>query len=305
MLNNVEQQLKALASGPRLRLMNLLMAFELSVGEIVQVLGLGQSKISRNLKILLEADLTACRREGQRAFYRAAADGDAKALLAPVREKLLKDRALARELERASEVRARRQRRTREFFNAVADRWDRLSREVLGDYDLAGELAARTPACRTAADLGCATGELAARLIDRADRVIGVDNAPGMLKAAAERLGDNPSVSLRLGELDHLPLRDREADAVILSMVLHHLSEPEAALQEARRVLKPGGRLLAADFEPHDVEAMREDYGDLRLGVDPAEVSEALEGIGLEPGELRRRNVNKSLTVFVLEAKRS
>ncbi len=305
MLIDVEHQLKALASEPRLRIVNVLAAYELSVGELVQVLGLGQSKISRNLKILLDAGLVGCRREGQRAFYRAAANGAGRKLIAPVQEALVKDKALARELDRAGEVRARRERETREFFNAIADRWDRLSMEVLGDFDLAGELSGRVPESRTAADLGCGTGELVARLIGRAERVIGVDNAPAMLEAAAERLGESPSVSLRLGELEHLPLRDREADAVVLSMVLHHLSEPKEAVAEAVRVLRPGGVLLAADFEPHGEESMREEYGDLRLGVDPLYVRDQLEAAGLSVVSLVRRKVNKSLTVFVLEASRS
>jgi ArsR family transcriptional regulator len=304
MMETLEQQIKALASEPRLRLVNILGEFELSVGEMVQVLKLGQSKISRNLKILLDAGLVACRREGQRAYYRVAADAEAGELLAPIRRRLAVDKAFGRERERAGEARARRDRRTREFFNAIASDWDKLSRDVLGSYDLAADLAERVPENKTAADLGCGTGVLLERLKDRAGRLIGVDNAQAMLDAAASRLGGDASVSLRLGELSHLPLRDREADAVVLSMVLHHLSEPEEALGEAVRALKSGGLLLVADFEPHDNEDMREDYGDLRLGVDPEGLKKTLQSAGLEIKRIHRRNVNKFLAVFVLEANR-
>jgi ArsR family transcriptional regulator len=301
---HLEQQIKALAGEPRLRLVNILGEFELSVGEMVQVLKLGQSKISRNLKILLDAGLVSCRREGQRAYYRAVAGGEAGELLTPIRRRLAADRALGRERERAGEARASRDRRTQEFFNAIAGDWDKLSRDVLGSYDLAAALAERAPAGKTVADLGCGTGQLLERLKGRAGQLIGVDNAQAMLDAAASRLGQDALLSLRLGELSHLPLRDQEADAVALSMVLHHLSEPEEALAEAVRALRPGGVLLVADFEPHDNEDMREDYGDLRLGIDPQGLKQTLQSAGLQIARIFRRSVNKSLVVFVLEANR-
>ncbi len=310
---------KALADETRLRLAAILRRFELNVGELVAVLDMGQPRISRHLKILVEAGLVDCRREGLWAFYSAASAGPGRRVL-DCTAALLDGQEYAQEYavdaSRASAVVRERVQATRRFFDAVAGQWRDLAREVLGDLDLPGEIAKRVPEGAAVADLGCGPGELLERLSPRACLVIGVDNSPRMLELAAARLngkaaqnGRDPhiiraGVSLRLGDLTHLPLREGEVQAVVLSMVLHHLPDPVAALAEARRVLCPGGMLLVADFDRHENEAMRVQYGDARLGLDRQMLMAWLAQAGFEPGPVELYPVNQGLTVLLAEALR-
>jgi len=293
---------KALADETRLRLMAVLLGCELNVGELVGVLGMGQPRISRHLKILAEAGLVEYRREGLWAFYRAVRQGQGRSYLdcsarffdaLPQREQDA-ERAFAAVRERALA--------TRRFFDAVAGQWRDLSREVLGDFDLAEELAGRLHPGMIVADLGCGPGELLSHLAASARQVIGVDASPRMLELAAARLADRPNVNLRLGELEHLPLREAEAQAVTLSLVLHHVNDPHAALAEARRVLAPGGSLLVAEFDRHANEAMRVKYGDARLGVDEKTLYEWLQTAGFTLRRVDAFPVNQGLTVLIAEA---
>lgn len=293
---------KALADETRLRLTAVLLAFELNVGELVGVFGMGQPRISRHLKVLADAGLVECRREGLWAFYRAAGQGEGRRFLDRVAPLFADMPQHAQDAERAlSSVRERAQ-ATRRFFDAVAGQWRDLSREVLGDFDLAEELAGRLHPGMIAADLGCGPGELVARLAETARQVIGVDGSPRMLELAAARLADRPNVSLRLGELEHLPLREGEAQAVTLSLVLHHVNDPQAALAEARRVLAPGGVLLVAEFDRHGNEDMRVKYGDARLGVDQKTLYDWLQTAGFAPRRMDAYPVNQGLKVLIAEA---
>lgn len=293
---------KALADETRLRLMAVLLARELNVGELVGVFGMGQPRISRHLRILCEAGLLECRREGLRAYYRAAAQGDGRRYLDRAAPFFGESSTHARDIARAEEAVRERMMASRRFFDAVAGQWRDLSREVLGDFDLAGELAGRLRAGMLVADLGCGPGELLARLATTARHVLGVDASPRMLELAAARLAGQPNVSLRLGELEHLPLRDAEVQAVTLSLVLHHLDDPRAALAEARRALAPGGTLLVAEFDRHGNEAMRDKYGDARLGVDAETLYEWLRLAGFTPVGMETFPVNHGLTVRIAEA---
>lgn len=300
---------KALADETRLRLANILLAHEMNVGELTAVLGMGQSRISRHLKILSDAELITCRREGQWTLCAAANATENPAartflegttiLLNANTEPYKGDEA------RAQAVLSERTAATRRFFDAVAGDWEHLSADVLGGFDLMGELANRVPEGAVVADLGCGPGELAARLAERACLVIGVDNAPNMIERATARFCGTEletRVSLRQGELTQLPLREEEAQVVVLSMVLHHLPDPLAALNEARRVLAPGGLLLVADFDRHNNETMREHHGDMRLGVDRQTLILWLGQAGFIPARIQPHPVNQGLTVLLAEA---
>lgn len=295
---------KALADPTRVRLLSLLLRHELTVGEVALALAASQPTVSRNLKILAEAGLVSTRREGSQTFCRARAKGPAAVFLKTVEELLGQETGLAASQNRAARLLARRQAETRSFFEAIAPQWPDLSRDVLGDLDLASELARRVPECGAAADLGCGPGDTLAALLPRAGQVIGVDNAPRMLALAARRLNGRPGVSLRLGELDHLPLRDQEVQAAVLSMVLHHLGDPAPALAEAARVLAPGGILVLADYDRHEVEDMRELHGDHRLGFAEEDLSALLSTAGFVVLSLDRFPVNKGLTVLVATSRR-
>ncbi|WP_022660282.1 ArsR/SmtB family transcription factor [Paucidesulfovibrio longus] len=292
---------KALSDETRVRLVHLLVRHELNVGEIVRALDMGQSRVSRHLKILLDAGLLSVRRDGLWAFYRAVEDGPARAFLQGAEVLLEAEAELAADLERAEAILNERVASTREFFNTVAPEWERLSRDLLGDLRLYEKLAERVGRCSVAVDLGCGPGDLLQRLADHCRQVIGVDNSPRMLDVARKRFEGRDDVSLRIGELTHLPLRDWEAEAVAMSMVLHHLSDPAGAIAEAGRVLKMGGRLILAEFDRHEVEEMRESYGDLRLGIPREEMLGWLERARFDVVEVAEYEVNKGLAVLIYE----
>ena len=298
---------KALSDRTRLRLTRILQRYELSVNELVQLLGMGQSRISRHLKILADAGLLHWRRDGLWVFYRAAENGSGKDFLAAMTPFMEEDAATRADLDMAAHIIEDRTLKTRQFFNAIAEDWDALNREMLGDFDLAGAVCAAIPAnCGVAVDLGCGTGMVLERMGSRVRERIGVDGSPRMLELARRRFAASggqgegaAQVSLRIGELEHLPLRDGAAHFVCINLVLHHLSEPLAALKEIRRILQPGGLVLAVDFDRHDNEQMRKDYGDRWLGFEESVLHDMLAKAGFAPRRTTRQPVGKGLCLLL------
>ncbi len=295
---------KALSDETRARLVNVLLKYELNVGEIVQLMEMGQSRISRHLKILADSDLVECRRDGLWAFYHASETGPGRDFLDGIASVMEDEIVFGQDLARAAKVIRERMAQTRQFFDSIADDWDRLNKEVLGSMDLRGEIVARIGQCEVAADLGCGPGELLALMAEKARTVIGVDSSPKMLELAEDRFHGDGRMSLRIGELSFLPLRDWEADCVVVSLVLHHLARPQEALGEAARVLKTGGRLIVAEFDKHDNEVMRTEYGDRQLGFDKSEMSGWMKQAGFEVSEITEYKVNMGLSVILYEAVR-
>ena len=258
-MSNAIRYFKALSDETRLRLTYVLERYELSVNELVSILEMGQSRVSRHLKILTEAGLLSSRRDGLWVFYSSVKEGEGAAFLKAAMPFLDEDAEMRADVEMAARIIEDRALKTRQFFNTIAEHWDTLSREVLGGFDLAGAVCDTMPeGCDTSVDLGCGTGIVLERMRGRARQIIGVDGSPRMLELSRRRLagveGEPEGVSLRIGELSHLPLRDCEADFASINMVLHHLSNPENALAEIRRVLRSGGLLVVADFDRHTQE---------------------------------------------------
>lgn len=295
---------KALADETRARLVNVLLDYELNVGEIVQVMEMGQSRISRHLKILSDSGLVDVRREGLWAFYRASEEGPGRSFLEGVTSLLEGEADLMRDRNRAEKVIRERTAATRQFFDDIAPDWDRMTADVLGNLDLGREIQARLPQCDCAADIGCGPGDMLAVLAKTSKAVIGVDNSPKMLELAEERFSDDANMSLRIGEMTHLPLRDWEADCTVMSLVLHHLARPVDAIREAGRVLKIGGKLLIAEFDLHENELMRSEYGDRRLGIPSKKMVGWLEQSRFEVTGVSEFPVNMGLVVIVYEAEK-
>ncbi|MBG0791096.1 MAG: metalloregulator ArsR/SmtB family transcription factor [Desulfovibrionaceae bacterium] len=295
---------KALADETRARLVNVLLEHELNVGEIVQVMAMGQSRISRHLKILSESGLVEVRREGLWAFYRASDEGPGRTFLDGVSALLSEEDEFRRDRNRAEKVIRERTAATRRFFDDIASEWDRMTAEVLGDLDLGREIGKRLSPCACAADIGCGTGDMLEILAGTAESVIGVDNSPRMLELAEERFSGDARMSLRIGDLTHLPLRDGEADCTVISLVLHHLPRPLDALVETGRVLKVGGRLLIAEFDQHENERMRTEYGDRRLGIPRVKMRSWLEQARFDVRSVTEFSVNMGLVVVLYEAEK-
>lgn len=295
---------KALSDETRLRLLFVLNRYELNVNELVRFLGMGQSRVSRHLKILADAGLLSSRRDGLWVFYSAVPDGDGRKLIAAVEPFLNNASTSEGDLALAAAIIEERSLSTSHFFNSIAMDWDNMSREVLGEFQLEQKVLALVPAgCSTAVDLGCGTGNMLNSLLGKSGKVIGVDGSASMLELARRRfLDDSERVSLRIGDLEHLPLRDEEADFVCINLVLHHLSSPQNVLQETRRVLQPGGVLVLSDFEKHSDESLRSDYGDRWLGFEPETIGDFLEESGLRLDSSAAYEVEKGLKVHIYKA---
>lgn len=297
--------LKALADETRLRLCHVLLQHELNVRELVEVFGMGQSRISRHLKILSDCSLLTFRRDGLWVFYAAASSGEGRKLLDTVKTLVRDEPLLAQDLERAAQVLAERSLATRHFFDSVAGEWGALRDDVLGGFDLHRALLAQLDSCGTVLDMGCGGGELLQAMGDTVGRLIGVDSSPKMIELAKKRLAsEGARVSLRIGELEYLPVRDGEADCGVISMALHHLADPRTAIAEAYRALGPGGRLLIAELDKHNDETMRRNHQDRWLGFSPEELASWLRDVGFAPLPCQKTGVNRGLAVLLLEARK-
>jgi ArsR family transcriptional regulator len=173
-------------------------------------------------------------------------------------------------------VLARRQSKSQEFFESTAGQWDKVRADLFGQASHLQALPALVDERWTVGDLGCGTGQVAGALAPFVARVIADDRSGEILQAARRRLRDFPAVEVRRGELEALPIADGELDAATLLLVLHHLPDPAAALSEAHRALKPGGRLVIADMLPHDREEYRQQMGHVWLGFSDDQIHRLL-----------------------------
>lgn len=275
--------LKALADPCRLRLVAILMRGEFTVQELTAILGMGQSRVSRHLKILSEAGLLSLKRQGTWNYYRI---GTAAGFFAAIRPALEPELAQlpeqAADLAAVAAVLEARHQRSRQFFDRHARQWDELARTLLPVPDYHGQLLDLVPQGGQVVEIGLGTGGLLPSLAARAASVIGVDHSPAMLDEARCRLQalGIAGIDLRLGEMQHLPLPDRSVDCAILNMVLHHAAEPRSVLAEIRRVLADGGMLLLADLARHERELAREQLADQWLGFEEEELRSWLRTAG-------------------------
>ncbi|HET7290898.1 MAG TPA: metalloregulator ArsR/SmtB family transcription factor [Vicinamibacteria bacterium] len=270
-----------LADATRLRLLRLLERNELQVQELCDVLQLPQSTVSRHLKVLADQGWVASRPQGTTRLYRMTeADAGARRLWLLAREQLNGWATARQDHLRLTRRLAERQPEAQAFFAGAAGQWDRLRRELYGDAFAQAALLALLPAAWTVADLGCGTGHAAAALAPFVRRVIGVDQSAAMLKAARRRASGLANVELRQGSLEALPIGDAGVDAALLLLALSYVDSPRAALLEAGRVLRPGGRLVVVDLLRHDREEFRRRMGQRCLGFEPAE----LEALAREAG---------------------
>jgi ArsR family transcriptional regulator len=217
----------------------------------------------------------------------AAADGAGRRLWALVREHVAATPGALQDARRLSTLLARRRARSERFFSSAAKSWDRLREELFGATFHLDALLGLLDAGWTVGDLGCGTGQVAAALAPVVARVVGVDASAEMLQAARRRLRGFANVELRRGPLEALPIDDAALDAAAVVLVLHHLPDPGAALAEAARVLRPGGRLLLVDMLPHEREDFRRRMGHVWLGFSEDLVGAELERAGFDEVRLR------------------
>jgi SAM-dependent methyltransferase len=275
--------LGSLADPTRLRLLALLERHELGVVELCDAVKLPQSTVSRHLKVLADEGWLASRREGTAHLYRMdpGVDAAARRLWRLARAETAGWATLEQDAARAARRLAARREQADRFFAGAAGEWERLRRELYGAAFGDEALRALLPADLVVADLGCGTGDLAARLAPHVARVVGVDRSAAMLRAARRRLEALSNVDLRQGDLEALPLDDASCGAALLVLALTYVAEPARAVAEAARVLAPGGVLAVVDLARHDDEAFRERLGQASLGFEPDALAALLAGAGL------------------------
>jgi ubiquinone/menaquinone biosynthesis C-methylase UbiE len=277
--------LSALSDSTRSRILLLLERHELTVSELCAVLQLPQSTISRHLKALADGGWVAARAEGTSNLYvmiRDELDPAARRLWLLVREQVGATPAASQDQRRLQAALAERRTKSQEFFSSSAGQWDRVRDELFGDRFHLASFAALAESSWVVGDLGCGTGQVSAAIAPFVSRVVSVDASAAMLQAAKRRLHGFGNVELRRGDLEALPIDDARLDAATLMLVLHHVPEPERAIAEVARVLKPGGRILIVDMQPHDRDNYRQQMGHVWLGFSDDHVKRMLADAGFE-----------------------
>ncbi len=273
--------LSALADATRCRMLAVVEDHELTVSELCTVLQLPQSTVSRQLKVLADAGWLASRREGTSRYYTLALSDDSRAQLWRLTRDQVADRPSAaqdaRRLERVLKMRASTSQR---FFATTAGQWDLVRDELFGREFLSTALLGLLDDQWVVGDLGCGTGLATQALAPHVGRIVGVDASEEMLSAARARLSGVRHVDWRAGSLEALPIETASLDAAVMLLVLHHVASPAAALAEAHRALRPGGRLLIVDMTTHHHEEYRQQMGHVWLGFGEDQMKKFLAQAG-------------------------
>jgi ubiquinone/menaquinone biosynthesis C-methylase UbiE/DNA-binding transcriptional ArsR family regulator len=261
--------LKLLADPTRLRLLALLSEEELSVVELQEILGMGQSRISTHLSLLRQASLLQDRRDGKRTYY-TLREGIPDLISGLLRQSLIACASMPEIEEDKSglnRILLKRRQVAEAYFNRVAGRFDNQycpgrSWESLGQF-----LLLLTPAL-SIADLGAGEGLISQMLARRAEKVYCIDNSPRMVEFGTDLAAKNqlPNLVYKLGDIEAVPLEDQCVDLALLSQALHHAEHPQKAVQEAYRILRPKGRVAILDLKEHTFESARESFADRWLG---------------------------------------
>jgi len=304
------EDMTLLADAVRTRVLLLLETHELTVGQLCSILQLPQSTASRHLKALADRGWIASRAEGTQRPYSATFDAVGEAsrqLWELTRQEMAATHAAHGDQSRLVSVLARQRSRSQQFFANEGETWDALRAEQFGSTFSLQALVGLLDPDAVFGDLGCGTGPLCEIVAPCVGRVIGVDNSATMLRLARQRLRAHPHVDLRRGQLEELPIEPATLDVATLMLVLHHLQEPQRAIEEAARCLKPGGRLLIVDMLPHDRVHYRQQMGHVWLGFAEETLRGFVESAGF--GNLRVRPLPpdpevRGPNLFALTAKR-
>src|SRR4051812_21352839 len=278
---------QALADSTRLRIVALLRLMELSVGELAQILGQSQPRVSRHLKILADAGVLERRKEGSWVFLTLADPARVQPMFAlidlwaePSTQSLF-----AADAARTEKIRAERAEAALRHFEAIADVWDQIRSLHVAECDVERAIdrsLGKRPLGRLV-DVGTGTGRMIELFGPRSSQAIGIDRSSEMLRLARVKLeAAGIHSSLRQGDMYALPLDDGSADSVIIHQVLHYAHSPATAIGEAARVLAPGGTLLVIDFAAHEREELRSSDAHIRLGFEDEVMTGWFAAAGLE-----------------------
>jgi len=300
--------LRAVGEGTRLRILALCAEGDLTVGDLTQILGQSQPRVSRHLKLLCEAGVLERLPEGTAVFHRLADRGPGSALAQQVLKLLPRDDAiLLLDRKRLDAIRAERAASAAAYFRKNAARWGDLRSLYVEETRVEAELLRRLPAegIGDLLDIGTGTGRILELVAGRVGRGIGIDLSRDMLIVARANLlsAGLANCQVRQADMYRLPWTEPSFDAVTVHRVLHYAEDPARVIAEAARVLRPGGRLIVVDFAPHALERLRSEHAHRRLGFADDEVNKWCRAAGLRPEPVQHLP-GKQLTVSIWQALR-
>ncbi len=281
--------LRAAGEPTRLRLLALCAHGELSVTELTQILAQSQPRVSRHLKLLVEAGLLSRFREGSLVFYRIA-EGDESAHLARTLVDLLpnENAELNRDLSRLDKIREKRAEIAQNYFQENAGQWSKIRALHVPEADVEARLLEMVGPERIGSylDIGTGTGRMLELFAPQMERGIGIDLSSEMLAIARTQLEAQSyrHIQIRKGDMYNMPIDDCSIDLATIHLVLHYSLEPAAVITEAARTLTQGGRLLIVDFGVHQEEHLRSEHKHQRLGFSDREIEQCMEQAGLTIG---------------------
>jgi len=281
--------MNTLADATRLRLLRLLERHELSVAELCDILQLPQSTVSKHLKVLNDQNWTKHRKQGTNHLYRTILDeldATARRLWLISREQTENWPTLKHDSLRLSRVLRDKAAGSEAFFAGAAAQWDKLRTDLYGESFTLSAMLSLLPSNYIVADLGCGTGNVAAKIAPNIRQVIGVDASTAMLKAARKRCEGLENVELRRGDLSAIPIEDSTCDAAMLLLVLTYVPEPEIVLRELGRILKKNGKAVIVDLLPHDRDDFKRQMDQQHSGFAPVSLTSMLAACGFADGNV-------------------
>ncbi|MCY3768833.1 MAG: metalloregulator ArsR/SmtB family transcription factor [Gammaproteobacteria bacterium] len=270
--------LRAAGESTRLRILSVLSSSELTVSELMHILDQSQPRVSRHLKLLCDAGLLQRYQEGAWVFHRINDSGSMATTTRGILDLIDQtDRVLSLDRYRLQEIKQRNADRAAEYFRKNAGDWDSIRKLAVPDTDVEKKLieCLGPDQPKLFLDLGTGTGRILEILSPHIEKGIGIDLSREMLLVARSNLDSagTANCTIRQGDLSQLPIEDESVDAISIHQVLHYLENPRRVIEEAARVLKPGGQLIIVDFLPHDLEFLRENHAHRRLGFSDQTIS--------------------------------
>jgi ubiquinone/menaquinone biosynthesis C-methylase UbiE len=278
--------LKAVAETTRLRILFALSHGEMNVTELTQLLGQSQPRVSRHLKLMADSGLISRHKEGNWVLFRQREKGIGGALSRALVDMLpAHDNQLAEDLQRLADIRRQRQEQATAYFAANAAQWQQLRSLHVREDEVEAQLLALLKGrnFETVLDLGTGTGRILELLAPQARQLWGLDQSRDMLAIARANLDKHKikHAQVRQADIYELPFSDATADLISIHQVLHFLDDPQSALLEARRALKPGGEIIIVDFAPHELEDLRLSHAHRRLGISAEQMAGYFARAGL------------------------
>jgi len=283
--------LRAVAERTRLRLLAVCAKGELTVSDLAEILGQSQPRVSRHLKVLVDAGLLERCREGQWAFYRMVEHGEAGRLATTLVDLVPgDDPEHASDRQRLHKVKRKRAAEAEAYFRRNAAQWDDIRKLYVDDGEVEAALRRLVPADAVGEllDIGTGTGRTIEVFADRYIRALGIDRSREMLAVARGRLESKGlnTWRVRQGDMHALPLAEQSFDVATIHMALHHAEQPRDVIAEAARVIRPGGRLVVVDFAPHQLDVFRAEHAHQRLGFADEELQTWFVNAGLSPADV-------------------